>query len=71
MNQANPAIIQAVADWAATLRQPVYVLGHRRRAGRTRRRPAGHGFGSLNAEARSAVANRPGHLSRQGGYNAP
>lgn len=26
MKQANPAIIQAVADWAATLRQPVYVL---------------------------------------------
>ena len=26
MKQANPAFIQAVADWAATLRQPVYVL---------------------------------------------
>lgn len=23
---ANPAIVQAVTDWAATLRQPVYVL---------------------------------------------
>lgn len=26
MKEANPVIIQAVTDWAATLRQPVYVL---------------------------------------------